>query len=717
MHILDYLVLIVYFGVMAGIGFWSMRRVKVQEDFFMGGRGFGKLMQTFAAFGAGTNASGPIATARTTFTSGMSGMWSVMYWLFVTPVYWFSGVWYRRMRHLTLGDWFVERYESKSMGVAYALFGVLYYVIYSGMAFSAIGKIAASLIGFESVSLFGSDIDLEYVLVPFIGVVVLVYGLAGGLQAAYYTDLIQGLCIILLSVILIPFGLSALVERFGDSSAQSMWDGFRILHEQLPAEHFQIVGSNASEFPLYRILAVVVINLIGIVVTPHMIVTGGGSAKTETDARVGLVTGNLLKRLCTIGWVVASLVALALFAESPELQRDPDLTWGIASRELLGPGLTGLMLACLLAALMSSVDAYMLVSSALVVRNAYVPFIRPSASEKECLLVARLTGMIVVAGAVVISLFSMNVFKQLQLTWVFPILFAAVFWTGLFWRRATTTAAWITIGFVTLVFFVLPYVLPTVMDLRTRDDLLVRNQMVETTVTRKAAPSDVARRNGEINAWQEASADLDESDRPAQPVRLNLGDPITIKTVSGGKAIYWAGGVEAIEASGVKAKPQPVGEAIKVDENTTRQLLDYPEGTKFTGVGNLRLDILLYRPFLDLTQFSSAILDTLELPSKIVLPFAVMIICSFLTKRNDKTALDRHYAKMKTPVEPDLELDQQNLSVAYEDYSPFEQRKMFPNSDFELEKPSRIDVIGAVVTISACFGVIVLALWVASLGS
>ncbi len=50
-------------------------------------------------------------------------MWSVMYWLFVTPFYWITGVWYRRMRHLTLGDWFVERYESRAMGAAYSVFG------------------------------------------------------------------------------------------------------------------------------------------------------------------------------------------------------------------------------------------------------------------------------------------------------------------------------------------------------------------------------------------------------------------------------------------------------------------------------------------------------------------------------------------------------------------------------------------------------------------
>ena len=52
---------------------------------------------------------------------------------------------------------------------------------------------------------------------------------------------------------------------------------------------------------------------------------------------------------------ITALIALALFSDHPELVADADKTWGVASRELLGPGLTGLMLACLLAALMSSV--------------------------------------------------------------------------------------------------------------------------------------------------------------------------------------------------------------------------------------------------------------------------------------------------------------------------------------------------------------------------
>jgi solute:Na+ symporter, SSS family len=209
---IDYSVLAGYFLVLILIGVWSAMRIKRQEDFFMGGRSFGKLLQTFAAFGAGTGSSDPVNTGRTTFTSGMSGMWSVMYWLFVTPFYWITGVWYRRMRHLTLGDWFTERYESRALGLGYAIFGLLFYMVYGSMLFSAVGKVAAPMLAADFVTLAGQEVPIEYVLVPVIGLVVLIYGIAGGLEAAYFTDLIQGLCIILLSIILIPFGLQALVN-------------------------------------------------------------------------------------------------------------------------------------------------------------------------------------------------------------------------------------------------------------------------------------------------------------------------------------------------------------------------------------------------------------------------------------------------------------------------------------------------------------------------
>ena len=639
MNFADYLVLFIYFSGMAAIGIWAMRQVKAQEDYFMGGRKFGKLFQTFAAFGAGTGSADPVNTARGTFANGMSGMWGVMYWLFVTPIYWISAVWYRRMRCLTLGDWFTERYESKPMGVAYAIFGCFYYIVYGAMLFTAIGKVGVPLLGEE---LMGTK--TEYVLVPLVAVIVMMYGVLGGITAAYWTDLIQGICIILLSILLIPFGLNEVVKRFG-APGDSWTDGFRVMHEQLPASTFEIVGgSAASEFPLYAIITIVIMNMIGIVLTPHFIVTGGGSAKSEHDARVGLVTGNFIKRFCTIGWVITALIVLTLYGDNQALIGDADMAWGVATRELLGPlgiGLVGLMLACLLAALMSSVDCYMLVCSALVVRNIYVPYGNPNASEQECLRLGRVTGAIVVLGAVVVSVTMLDMFKQLELTWIVPMTFAALFWLGMYWRRATTKAGWITIVFCLLSFFVLPRAIPAVApELRTHESYLAVN-----------SPEGAA----------------------------------------GGQSIYWTGGVKENEEEG--------GDKI--------------------GQGSFRFDMVIYDKLLglDLTQYRKAALKTLEFPFKIIAPFLVMIIASLLTQPNSKKALDRLYVKMKTPVDPDPEGDAREIDVSYARPDRFNDRKLFPGSNWEFERPTKMDFWGFVGCFVICFAIIGVVLWVARIGA
>ena len=639
MNFADYLVLFIYFSGMAAIGIWAMRQVKAQEDYFMGGRKFGKLFQTFAAFGAGTGSADPVNTARGTFANGMSGMWGVMYWLFVTPIYWISAVWYRRMRCLTLGDWFTERYESKPMGVAYAIFGCFYYIVYGAMLFTAIGKVGVPLLGEE---LMGTK--TEYVLVPLVAVIVMMYGVLGGITAAYWTDLIQGVCIILLSILLIPFGLNEVVKRFG-APGDSWTDGFRVMHEQLPASTFEIVGgSAASEFPIYAIITIVIMNMIGIVLTPHFIVTGGGSAKSEHDARVGLVTGNFIKRFCTIGWVITALIVLTLYGNNQALIGDADMAWGVATRELLGPlgiGLVGLMLACLLAALMSSVDCYMLVCSALVVRNIYVPYGNPNASERECLRLGRVTSAIVVFGAVVVSVTMLDMFKQLELTWIVPMTFAALFWLGMYWRRASTKAGWITIVFCLLCFFVLPRAIPAVApELRTHEAYLTVN-----------SPEGAA----------------------------------------GGQSIYWTGGVKENEEE---------------------------EGDKI-GQGSFRFDMVIYDKLLglDLTQYRKAALKTLEFPFKIIAPFLVMIIASLLTQPNSKKALDRLYVKMKTPVDPDPERDAREIDVSYARPDRFNDRKLFPGSDWEFERPTKMDFWGFVGCFVICFAIIGVVLWVARIGA
>jgi len=718
MGVLDYVVLIGYFVVMVGIGVSAMRRVQKQEDYFMGGRSFGKLLQTFAAFGSGTGAHEPVTVGRTSWTSGLSGVWSALLWLFVTPIYWIAGVWYRRMRHMTLGDWFVERYESRALGVAYTVFAIVFYMFYLSTMFSAIAKFAVPLLGFDTVG----DVDIKYILIPVIAVVVSVYGVLGGLTAAYWTDLIQGMFIILLSGLLIPYGLWSLVETYGDPGTQGIVDGFRILHDRVSPDYFNLFdGPSAGEFPLQYIVSLTLLGLVGVVVQPHFIAVGGGSAKSEDDARIGLVTGSFLKRLCTVGWALTALIALALLAGNPEIALDPDRVWGVAAREILGPlnlGLVGLMLACLIAAMMSSADTFMLVTSALVVRNVYAAYIDPDATESRYVLLGRITGLIIIIGAAVVAVTMADVFSQFKLAVELPILFAAAFWIGMYWRRANTTAVWCTVGVSLLFFFVMPYLLPwAVPSLRTSPTYAATTHRVTRVTTRAATAADVALHEAWVAAQAAAEKIEDTGQRQdllkkigAEPPVAKVGEPIKVTVRSGGKPIFWRGGVEPVG--------EPKYERVEERRSHHTQVLVQRRTGEMNGSGPFNVDFLLYRWLgLDLAGASKATLETLRLLPRVITPFLLLIAVSLFTRRNSKQALDRYYVKMKTAVHPHPETDRQRLEECYREPERFEARKILPGTDFEMTRPRLKDVLGFAISVGVCFLIVGLLVWLASIGA
>jgi solute:Na+ symporter, SSS family len=729
MQTYDYIVLFGYFVVMIGIGIWCSFGNKEQEDYFMGGRGFGKLLQTFAAFGAGTGAHDPITTSRTVWTSGMSGIWSTFMWLFVTPFYWIFGVWYRRMRHLTLGDWFVERYQSKHLGAVYTLFAFLFCILYLSAMFAAISKVAEPLMGdaaitalVQTFSLDGPE-SIKFVLLPTIAVVVLIYGALGGLTAAYYTDLLQGLCIIFLSVILIPAGLWQLGEVHRPDEDTSLMAGFEIMHEQLPESYFSMFsGPSAGEFPLHYIVSLSLLALLGIVVQPHFIATGGGSAKSELDARVGLVSGNFLKRFCTIGWALTGLIVLALLAGDVKANADPDLAWGRATLRILEPlnlGLVGLMLACLLAALMSSADCYMIITSGLLIRNVYAAYFNPDASEKTYVMLGRLAGIIVIAGAMFFAMFYYDVFKQYTAALEVLIPFAAPFWLGMYWRGANRFGTWATVAISSLLFFILPIVIPLVMpDLNTNQQYAVFNNVQREIITRPATPSDIER----YNSWEAARAEIAQLDDPVaqtealaelgpQPPEPSEGQLVDERTF-GGVPIYWSKVVEQ------KNTTSTFKELRRTTTDSGKETIVQRKVGTFEGQGSFNLDYLLYDLLgVDLQEQSKAMLATLRLPPRLIIPFLIMIVVSLLTPRDSRELLDRYYSKMKTPVDPDPETDRAKLAQAYANRAEQERQKLLPGTSFEFNKPSVADVGGFVLCWLICILFVGIAVAVSQIGS
>ena len=124
LHWIDYGLIAGYFCVMFGIGVYSSRKIKTIDDYYMGGRRFGKLLMIMYAFGAGTHADFAVGVASQSYKLGMSGIWYQWLQIFNTPFYWLLSPIFRRARCLTTGDFFEMRY-GPSLGILYGFMGVI----------------------------------------------------------------------------------------------------------------------------------------------------------------------------------------------------------------------------------------------------------------------------------------------------------------------------------------------------------------------------------------------------------------------------------------------------------------------------------------------------------------------------------------------------------------------------------------------------------------
>ena len=178
------------------------------------------------------------------------------------------------------------------------------------------------------------------------------------------------------------------------------------------------------------------------------------AGKTEMEGRVGVMCGILFKRVCTIAWVLTGLCAVGLYAGKDV---DVDHVYGLMAHSLLpkiAPGLIGLFIASMLAAVMSSCDAFMVSSSALFTENIYRSFLAKDKTERHYTLVGRIVAGIVVIAGVFFAFSLESVVQGLEIFWKVAAMMAIPFWLGLFWRRATSVAAWIStlFSFVVLLF-------------------------------------------------------------------------------------------------------------------------------------------------------------------------------------------------------------------------------------------------------------------------
>lgn len=411
---IDWIVLLIYFVGITGLGVWTYKKIKSSADYFMGNRRFGKILMIAQAFGVGTHTDQPVSVTGASYTNGLAGIWYQWMWMFATPFFWIISPIYRRLRYVTMADFFHERY-GKSLAVFFSILGVVYFSMDIGLMLKGTG------ITIEGIT--GGAMPEEMVIIAATFLFVL-YGLAGGIIAAVVTDLVQGILILVLSFMLIPFAINEA-------------GGMQAFHQGLPEHMFSLIAPH--EVTLFFIIMIVINGLVGIVIQPHHMAIGG-SGKTEMACRTGWTYGTFLKRFATMGWAFTGVFAAFLYTGLTMENRE--LAFGLMARNLLPVGLVGLMLAALIAAVMSTCDAFMVHSSALITRNVYLPYINPKADDEKLLKVGRLTSMVTVILGVVFAFLFPSVIQGLIEVWKVTAYLGVAFWLGVMWKRANRYGAW-----------------------------------------------------------------------------------------------------------------------------------------------------------------------------------------------------------------------------------------------------------------------------------
>ena len=521
LHIVDILIIVFYLLSMLYIGQRLSKKVSGETDFYLAGRKLGKMYQFFLMFGGATDANGAATVATEVFRQGASGIWIGLQMMFATPFYWFYCVWFRRVRLISQADLFEDRFGNRRLATVFAIYAIIYASSYVGFGYFAAGKtmqailtkspdnyspaekqmvsdfaeyneikkqIAANTASNEQFSRhkvldnlyrhgklkgyvsYISDMPIVFYIIY--GGVVAFYVITGGFRAAVVTNVVQGLLIIVFSVMLIPIGLSHL-------------GGFEGLHSKVPAYMFDIVGSaQLSDYKWYSIATMILLMAIS-VNGSYSNMANSGSATDEYAARLGCVTGAFGKRFMMLAWTISGLIAYGLFKDKIA---DADQTWGFLSKSLLGTGLMGVMIAGILAANMSSMDGSSLCISALFVRNLYTP-IFPNKTEKHYVLVGRVAIFLTLTLGLIIALNSNSIISLTKVLMALPVAFGSVVMLLFYWRKLTVTAIYAEVISYLFIFVILPAILVQSQEFRQMPSLTT--QTVINAQTQTIVPMDV----------------------------------------------------------------------------------------------------------------------------------------------------------------------------------------------------------------------------------
>ncbi len=411
---IDYAVLAAYFAIVFAIGFYHTRRGRSSADYFLAGRDVAWWAIGASLFSSNIGSEHFIGLAGTGAASGMAvGHFEWMASLMVLMLGWIFVPFYLRSNVYTMPEFLELRYNRACRTYLASISLIAYIFTKISVAIFAGAVVLKIVLGW---SMWQSSLALV--------IATGIYTVGGGLAAVIYTEVIQ-------TVILVA---GALMLAFIGLNEVGGWAGLRA---SVPPDFFHMMKPTTDrDFPWTGIFFGAPILGIWYWCTDQVIVQRVLSAKDIGHARLGTVFAGFLKILPVFMLVIPGMIARALY---PEVAADTNSAFPTLVTRLLPAGLQGIMIAAMLAALMSSLSAVFNSSSTIFTMDFYRKF-KPHASERELVSVGRSATIIMVVLGLAWIPFMSRISSELWLylqsvqAYISPPI-TAVFLLGIFWRR------------------------------------------------------------------------------------------------------------------------------------------------------------------------------------------------------------------------------------------------------------------------------------------
>ena len=432
LELLDWISIIIYFAILAGIAVWVIRNKKENtEDYFLAGRNVGWFVVGASIFASNIGSEHVVGLAGAGASDKLPLLiYEVHAWI-VLILGWVFLPFYQRAGVFTMPEFLEKRFDY-SMRWILSVFSIIAYVLTKiSVTIYAGGVVVSALLGID----FWTGAIATVILTG-------LYTVLGGMRAVVYTETLQAMVLVVGAGVLTYIGL----DRVG---------GWESMKATVTPEYLNMWRpATDPDFPWPSLFVSSTIVGIWYWCTDQYIVQRTLTAKNIKEGRRGTIFGALMKLLPVFLFLIPGVIALTLKMRGELDWNSADEAFPVLMSNLLPTGLRGLVAAGLLAALMSSLASVFNSVSTLFTVDIYKK-LRPKTPEKKLVRTGQIATMVVVFIGIlwipIMSNISGVLYEYLQSvqTYIAPPI-AAVFLMGILHKRINAQGAYVTLilGFV-----------------------------------------------------------------------------------------------------------------------------------------------------------------------------------------------------------------------------------------------------------------------------